>query len=155
MDSTPASTPGSTPASAPPLKTLLAYRLLGWRLGPDHQEWTYRDITGRWYLLKQGVPLLAAVGGLLAVVFAATGSAPERVLTPVLAVLVLLVFLRKVVVERALRQQGLTSNGDVDPVAASWFVDEEQRRKRSVAGAVMTLLLVVVGLFVIGLGPTG
>ena len=147
------STADGSSASAPPLPTLLAYRLLGWRLGPDHQAWTYRDITGRWYLAKQGVPLLAAVGGLLAVVFAATGSDPQRVVTPVLAVLVLLVFLRKVVVERALRQQGLDLNGDVDPAAASWFADAEQRRKRSVAGAVTTVLLVVVGLVVVGAGP--
>ena len=141
--------------AAPDLKLLLAYRLLGWRLGPAHQEWTYRDITGRWYLLKQGVPLLVAVGGLLAVVFGATGSDPQRVVTPVLAVLVLLVFLRRIVVERALRQQGLTMEGDVDPAAQTWFADDEERRKRSVAGAVATVLLVVVGLLVIGLGPTG
>ena len=140
---------------APDLTLLLAYRLLGWRLGPDHQEWTYRDITGRWYLLKQGVPLLAAVGGLLAVVFAATGSSPQRVVTPVLAVLVLLVFLRRVVIERALRQQGLTFDGEVDPAAKGWFADDEQRRKRSVAGAVTTVLLIVGGLVIIGLGPTG
>ncbi len=141
--------------TAPALPTLLAYRLLGWRLGPAHREWTYRDITGRWYLAKQAVPLLVAVGGLLALVFAATGSDPQRVVTPVLAVLVLLVFLRRVVVERALRQQGLTFDGDVDPAAKAWFDDDEQRRKRSVAGAVTTLLLVVGGLLVIGLGPTG
>ena len=141
--------------TAPPLPTLLAYRLLGWRLGPEHREWTHADITGRWYLLKQAVPLLLAVGGLLAVVFAATGSDPQRVVTPVLAVLVLLIFLRKVVVERALRQQGLTVKGEVDPAAASWFDDDELRRRRSVAGAVTTVLLVVVGLLVIGLGPTG
>ena len=140
---------------APPLPTLLAYRLLGWRLGPEHRAWTHADITGRWYLLKQGVPLLAAVGGLLAAVFALTGSQPQRVVTPVLAVVVLLVFLRKVVVERALRQQGLMHGGEVDPAASSWFDDEEQRRKRSVAGAVTTVLLVVVGLLVIGLGPRG
>lgn len=140
---------------APPLPTLLAYRLLGWRLGPEHRAWTHADITGRWYLLKQGAPLLVAVGGLLALVFAATGSEPQRVVTPVLAVLVLLVFLRKVVVERALRQQGLTLDGAVDPSAASWFDDEEQRHRRSVAGAVTTVLLVAVGLLVIGLGPTG
>lgn len=141
--------------SAPPLPTLLAYRLLGWRLGPAHQQWTYADITGRWYLAKQAVPLLLAVGGLLALVFAATGSDPQRVVTPVLAVLVLLVFLRTVVVERALRQQGLTLSGDVDPAAKEWFADDELRRKRSVAGATTTVLLVVAGLLVIGLGPAG
>lgn len=141
--------------TAPPLPTLLAYRLLGWRLGPAHREWTYADITGRWYLAKQALPLLGVVGLLLAVVFAATGSDPQRVVTPVLAVLVLLVFLRTVVVERALHQQGLAANGDVDPAAEAWFADDRLRRKRSVAGAVTTVLLVVVGLLVIGLGPAG
>ena len=87
--------------------------------------------------------------------FALTGSDPQRVLTPVLAVLVLLVFLRNVVVERALRQQGLTLDGEVDPAAQAWFDDPEQRRRRSVAGATTTLLLVAAGLLVIGLGPTG
>ncbi len=72
-----------------------------------------------------------------------------------LAVLVLLVFLRTVVVERALRQQGLTLDGGVDPAASTWFDDPDLRRKRSVAGAVTTVLLVVAGLLVIGLGPTG
>ncbi|MCW2608191.1 MAG: hypothetical protein JWO60_2884 [Frankiales bacterium] len=141
--------------SAPPLPTLLAYRLLGWRLGPEHQAWTHADITGRWYLVKQGLPLLVALGALLAVVFAATGSDPQRVVAPMLAVLVLLVFLRNTVVERALRQQGLTLDGEVDTAATSWFADDEARRKRSLSGAVATVLLVLVGLLVIGLGPTG
>jgi hypothetical protein len=89
--------------SAPPLPTLLAYRLLGWRLGPEHQAWTHADITGRWYLVKQG----------------------------------------------------LTLDGEVDTAATSWFADDEARRKRSLSGAVATVLLVLVGLLVIGLGPTG
>ena len=139
----------------PPLPTLLAYRLLGWKLGPEHQEWVHRDITGRWYLVKQGLPLLGVVGGLLAVVFALTGSDPQRVLTPVLAVLVLLVFLRSVVVQRALDAQGLTRDGDVAPAARSWFADDALRRRRSVAGAVTTVLLLGVGLVVIGTGPAG
>ncbi|MCW2777118.1 MAG: hypothetical protein JWN17_843 [Frankiales bacterium] len=141
--------------TAPDLRLLLAYRLLGWRLGPAHQQWTYRDITSRWYLAKQGLPLLGTLGVLLAVVFAATGSDPQRVVVPVLAVLVLLVFLRNVVIERALRQQGLDLDGEVAPEAVSWFDDEEQRRKRSVAGAVTTALLVVGGILVLSLGPAG
>lgn len=143
------------PSRAPGWSLLLAYRLLGWRLGPEHRTWTYRDITGRWYLARQGLPLLVVVGGALAVVFALTGSSPQRVLTPVLAVLVLLVFLKSMVVQRALHQQGLTLDGDVAPEAEAWFDDPEQRRRRSVAGAVMTVVLVLGGLLVIGLGPSG
>lgn len=140
---------------APDLPLLVAYRLLGWRLGPEHRTWTFRDITGRWYLLRQGLPLLAVVGGALALVFTLTGSDPQRVVAPVLAVTVLLVFLRSTVVQRALNLQGLTLDGEVDPAAQPWFDDPELRRRRSMTGAVTTVLLVMVGLLVLGLGPTG
>jgi hypothetical protein len=141
------------PVSPPDWTLLLAYRLLGWRLGPEHRAWTYRDITGRGYLLRQGLPLLAAVGSGLALVLALAGSDPRRVLPPVLGVLLLLALLRRSVVERALRQQGLTPDGEVDPGARAWFDDAQERRRRSVASATTTAVLVLGGLLVLGLGP--
>jgi hypothetical protein len=132
---------------------LLAYRLLGWRLGPEHRAWTHRDITGRGYLLRQALPLLVAVGGALALVLGLDGADPRRVLPPVLGVLLLLALLRRSVVERALRQQGLAADGQVDPRAAGWFDDPHERRRRSVASAATTVVLVLGGLLVLGLGP--
>lgn len=137
---------------SPDLRLLLAYRLLGWRLGPDYREWTYRDITGQGYLLRQGLPLLVVFGTLLGGLLVASGTPVAQAVVPVIGVLVVLVLLRRTVVERALRQQGLDRDGAVDPAAQDWYDDPEQRRRRSLAGATATLLLVVAALVLLGRG---
>jgi hypothetical protein len=130
----------------PPLLLLVAYRLFGWRLGPTYRTWTYADITGRGYTLRQAVPVGLVVGGLLAAVFAATGSDPRRAIPPIVGVLVLAFFLRKALRERALRQQGLSPTGEAD---ALWFNDDGERSKRNLNSAVLTSTLVVAGVILL------
>jgi hypothetical protein len=126
----------------PPLPLLVAYRLFAWRLGPAYQQWTYDDITRRGYTLRQAVPVGVVVGALLAAVFAATGSDPRRAIPPIAGVLVLAFFLRKALRERALRQQGLSPEGEAD---ADWFANDEERNRRNLNGSVLTAALVVAG----------
>ena len=38
----------------PPPLVVLAYRFLGWRVGPAHREWVHDDITRRGWLVRQG-----------------------------------------------------------------------------------------------------
>jgi hypothetical protein len=131
---------------SPPLPLLLAYRLFGWRLGPDYQEWTYDDITRRGYTFRQSLPVGLALGVLLALVFTATGSNPARAVIPLIGVLVLAFFLRKNLGDRALQQQGLTPTGDV---AADWFADDDERRRRNLIGTATTAGLVLAGLTIL------
>lgn len=133
--------------TAPPLLLHVAYRLFAWRLGPTYQAWTYGDITRRGYTLRQAVPVGLVVGALLATVFGLSGSDPRRAIPPIVGVLVLAFFLRKSLRERALRQQGLSPEGEA---AASWFGDDAERNKRNINGAVLTSALVVAGLVLLG-----
>ena len=132
----------------PPLLLLVAYRLFAWRLGPAYQQWTYDDITRSGYTLRQAVPVGLAVGALMAAVFAAAGHDPTRAVAPVVGVIVLAFFLRRALRERALRQQGLTADGDAD---ATWFADDAARGRRNVAASVTTVLLVVSGVVLLSL----
>jgi hypothetical protein len=125
---------------------MLAYRLFGWRLGPDYQEWTYDDITRRGYTFRQSLPVGLALGVLIALVFTITGAHPARAVIPLIGVLVLSYFLRKTLAERALRQQGLSETGEVD---ADWFADDDERRRRNLAGAATTTVLVLAGLTIL------
>jgi hypothetical protein len=131
----------------PPPLLLVAYRLFAWRLGPAYKDWTYADITRSGYTLRQAVPVAVAVGGLLAAVFAVVGSDPRRAIPPILGVLVLAFFLRKNLRERALKQQGLTPEGEAE---AAWFDDDAERNKRNVNGAILTTALVVAGVILLG-----
>jgi hypothetical protein len=124
----------------------VAYRLFAWRLGPTYQAWTYDDITRRGYTFRQAVPVGVVVGGLIAAVFAATGSDPRRIIPAMVGVLVLAFFLRKALRERALRQQGLSPTGEAE---AAWFDDDAERNKRNVNGAVLTTTLVVAGVILL------
>ena len=139
--------------STPPLLEQFAYRLVGWRLGPAHREWVYADIRSALWPLRQSVVVAPAVCLPLAVVFAATGASPSRLAFPVLGVLVLFVFLRKALVDRALRQQGLTANGELDPAAAAWYDNDNARHRRNVGAAVTTVGLVAAAVLMIALNP--
>jgi hypothetical protein len=133
----------------PPLPLLVAYRLVGWRLGPEYRAWTYDDITRRGWELRQVVPVGLLLGALLALLYQLSGANPQRAITPLAGVLVLTVFLRRALRERALRQQGLDLQGEPD---APWFDDEAARHKRNVNGALTTLALVVAGSLLLGGG---
>ena len=137
----------------PPLPELLAYRLVGWRLGPAHREWVVTDIRSRAWPLRQSVVVAPAVCLPLAIVFAATGASPTRLAFPLLGVLVLFVFLRKALADRALRQQGLTSSGEPDPGAALWYDDDAARHRRNLGAAVTTVGLVGAAVLMIALNP--
>ena len=121
----------------------MAYRLFAWRLGPAYQAWTYADITRAGYTFRQALPVGVVVGAGLAAVFAATGSDPRRAIAPIVGVLVLAFLLRKALRERALRQQGLSAEGEAE---ASWYADDDERTKRNLSSAVVTTGLVVAGL---------
>jgi len=135
--------------TSPPALLLVAYRLFAWRLGPLYRQWTYDDITGRGYTLRQAVPVGIVVGGLLAAGFAASGSDPRRAVAPIVGVVALAFFLRKALRERALRQQGLSPTGEGE---ASWFDDDGERHKRNVTGAILTATLVVAGVILLAVG---
>ncbi|MCU1592038.1 MAG: hypothetical protein JWP11_3294 [Frankiales bacterium] len=133
---------------SPPLVLLVAYRLFGWRLGPAYQAWTYDDITRRGYTLRQAVPVGLVVGGLLAAVFAIRDADPRRAIAPVVGVVVLAYFLRRALRERALRQQGLSPDGEAD---ANWFGDEAGRRSRNISGSILTTALVLAGVVLLAI----
>ena len=127
---------------------LLAYRLLGWRLGPAHREWVHADVTGPGWLVRQGAPVLLALLVVGAVINTAVDSKGDR-LVPLLVVLAGIgLFLRTSLKERALRQQGLDAAGE--PVA-DWYHDDAARRQRNLLGAVSTVVLTVAGLTILAL----
>lgn len=126
----------------PPPLLLAAYRLLGWRLGPSHQAWVYADLTRPGFTLRSATPAAVAFGAVLAAAFAVTGSDPWRALPPAAALVLLAFLLRGSLQARALRQQGLSPDGQA---AASWFADDPGRRRRNAIGAVTTVLLVGAG----------
>ncbi|HUR15184.1 MAG TPA: DUF5313 family protein [Mycobacteriales bacterium] len=125
---------------------VLAYRLLGWRLGPSYREWVHDDLTRRGWLLRQGAPVLLALLVVGVVVNTAVDSNGDR-LVPLLVVLTGVgLFLRSSLRERALRQQGIDASGQ--PVA-DWYDDDRARRQRNVIGAVSTVVLTVAGLTIL------
>jgi hypothetical protein len=125
----------------PPLEVLL-YRLVGWRLGPEHREWVFSDLTRRRWVWRQARVVVPVFAGALTVVFTATGSSPARLAFPVLAICVLFVALRNPLMLRALKQQGLTLDGEPDP-KATWYADDEARHRQNVSGAVTIGLVFV------------
>ena len=132
----------------PPLSLVLAYRLLGWRLGPAYREWVHDDLTRRGWLVRQGAPVLLALLLLGVLVDAVVGSTGDR-LVPLLVVLAGVgLFLRASLNERALRQQGIDAAGNP---AAPWYADDRARRQRNVVGAVSTVVLTVAGLTILAL----
>lgn len=127
---------------------MLAYRLLGWRVGPAYREWVHDDITRRGWLLRQGLPVITALLAVGSVLTAAVGGDGGRLL----ALLVVLsgagAFLRHSLQQRALRQQGLDAAGNP---AYPWYDDPAALRRRNVLSAVSTVVLVVAGLLLLAL----
>jgi hypothetical protein len=128
--------------------TLLAYRFLGWRVGPDHREWVHDDITRRGWVLRQGAPVLAVVLLLGGLITAALDASSDRIVSLVVVLAGVGLFLRRTLQERALRQQGLDASGN--PVA-DWYGDDRARLQRNVLSAVSTTTLVVGGLVILAL----
>ncbi len=127
---------------------VLAYRLLGWRLGPAYREWVHDDLTRDGWVVRQGAPVLAVllvVGGTITTIVNGTG---ERLLSLLVVVTGGGLFLRSTLRERALRQQGI--DAAANPVA-SWYDDEKGRRRRNVVSAVSTVVLTVAGLAILAL----
>jgi hypothetical protein len=120
----------------PTTQQVLLYRLFGWRLGPEHREWVYADLKSKRWVGRQLRVVLPAFAIPLVLVFVATGSSPTRMAFPVFAIAVLYVALRNALMVRALRQQGLTLDGEPDPKAAGWYADDAARHRFNVSGAV-------------------
>ena len=130
---------------------MLAYRLLGWRLGPAYREWVHDDLTRRGWLVRQGAPVLLALLVVGSVIDIAVGSTGDR-LVPLLVVLTGVgLFLRTSIHERALRQQGIDAAGN--PVAP-WYDDERARRQRNLVGGLSTVVLVLAGLTILATRST-
>lgn len=133
----------------PPVAVLLAYRFVGWRVGPDHRDWVLRDITGRGWLVRQGAPALSVLLIVGALATAAVGGDTGRLLALIAVLTGAGAFLRNSLRDRALRQQGLDASGTVLPMAVSWYADEAARRRRNLVSAVGTTVVTVGALFVL------
>ena len=127
---------------------MLAYRFLGWRVGPAHREWVHDDITRSGWLVRQGTPVIAVLLGLGGTITALVGGSGNRLLALRVVLTGVGLFLRSSLQERALRQQGLDAAGNP---AASWYDDDAARLQRNVISAVSTVVLVVAGLWILAL----
>jgi hypothetical protein len=132
----------------PPPHVLLAYRFLGWRVGPSYADWVHDDITRRGWLLRQGTPALAAVLLVGGGVNAALDADPSRLLRVLVILAVAGLALRRTLRQRALMQQGLNEDGGVLP-EAKWYLDDRRRVQRNLLSAFGTVVLVVGGLTVL------
>ncbi|MCW2499197.1 MAG: hypothetical protein JWN87_873 [Frankiales bacterium] len=129
----------------PPPLALLAYRFVGWRLGPDHAHWVRDDVARRGWLVRQGVPVLAAVLAVGGGLTAAVGGDQGRIVQVVAIVAAISLFFRSSLRERALRQQGIDAAGT--PLAeATWYADDAARRRRNLLATTSTVVMVVGGL---------
>lgn len=133
----------------PPVAVLLAYRFVGWRVGPDHRDWVLRDITSRGWLVRQGAPALSVLLVVGAVATAVVGGDSGRLLALIAVLAGAGAFLRNSLRDRALRQQGLDPTGTVLPLALPWYDDEAARRRRNLLGAIGTTVTTVGALFVV------
>jgi hypothetical protein len=134
----------------PPPGLLLAYRFLGWRLGPAYRDWVLDDILRPGWLVRQGAPALASVLLLGGVLFAALDADPSKLYALIFIATAGALFLRQSLRERALRQQGIDVSGTRLP-DAGWYDDDRARRRKNLIGAVGTVVLAVGGLVVLAL----
>ncbi len=132
----------------PPTGLLLAYRLLGWRVGPAYAEWVHEDLTRRGWALRQGLPVVAGVLVAGTAVFLAVGADLSRLYALVFVLAAGGLFLRGTMRDRALRLQGLDASGDV-LADANWYNDDSARRRRNLLGAASTVLLVGAALVIL------
>lgn len=132
----------------PPAALLLAYRLLGWRLGPSYRDWVRDDLTRRGWLVRAGLPVLVVVYAVGAALDLALGGDPARLLALLAVLAGGAAFMRHALQERALRQQGLRPDGTAE---ASWYDDPRARRAVNLRGAVATAVLVGVALVLLAL----
>jgi hypothetical protein len=140
--------------SKPPPSVLLAYRLVGWRVGPAHADWVLDDIVRRGWVIRQGLPALAgvmAIGGLLT---GAVGGDANRLVTVVLVLAAAGLVLRNTLRARALRQQGIDASGP-RLAEARWYDDAGARRRRNLGSAALTVVLVVAGLAILAVRSRG
>jgi len=132
----------------PPLRLLLAYRLLGWRLGPSYREWVHADITRPGWLFRQGAPVILAMLVVGSLITGAVGGDGGRLLALLVVLSGVGAFMRHAMQERALRQQGIDAAGNP---TASWYDDSSARLRRNWLGATSTVVLVVAGLLLLAL----
>lgn len=131
---------------SPGLLLVLAYRLLGWRLGPSYADWVRDDLTRPGWLLRQGAPVAAVLLVLAALIGSAAGARGGRLLSLIVVLLAGGLFLRNTLRERSFRQQGLAPSGEPP---AEWFTDEAARRRRNLVSAISTPALVVAGMLIV------
>jgi hypothetical protein len=132
----------------PPPLLILAYRFLGWRLGPAYRDWVLDDVIRKGWLVRQGAPALASVlilGGLL---FAALDADPAKLYALIFIAAAGALFLRQSLRDRALRQQGIDATG---APLAPWYDDDAARVRKNVLGAVGTVVLSIGGLVFLAL----
>jgi hypothetical protein len=127
---------------------VLAYRLLGWRLGPAYREWVHDDLTRPGWLVRQGVPVIAVILALGGTITAIVHGTSDRLLSLLVVLTGVGLFLRRSLLERALRQQGIDAAGNA---SAPWYADDRARGRRNLIGAVSTVVLTVAGLTILAL----
>ena len=132
----------------PPPLLILAYRFLGWRLGPAYRDWVLDDVIRKGWLVRQGAPALASVLILGGVLFAALDADPSKLYALIFIATAGALFLRQSLRDRALRQQGIDATG---VPLASWYDDDAARVRKNVLGAVGTVVLSVGGLVFLAL----
>lgn len=127
---------------------ILAYRFLGWRLGPAYRDWVLDDVIRKGWLVRQGAPALASVLILGGVLFAALDADPSKLYALIFIAAAGALFLRQSLRDRALRQQGIDATGAPQ---APWYDDDAARVRKNVLGAVGTVVLSVGGLVFLAL----
>ncbi len=126
----------------------MAYRLLGWRLGPRWETWARADLTSSGWLVRQLTALVLAFAPPVALLLILVpGAQPARLLAPLVLALVFSLFRRRSLRERALRLQGLTTTGLLP--ATPWWTDDRLRRRTNLVAATGTVVAVVGALAVL------
>ncbi len=127
----------------------LAYRVLGWRLGPEREQWVRADLASPGWVARQLAAVLVAFlpPALAFLLFA--GGDPFRLLFPLVLALLISLFRRQSLRERALRLQGLSPDGVLPGVA--WWSQPRVRLRYNVIGATGTVLGVLGALLLLTL----
>jgi hypothetical protein len=132
----------------PPPHLLLAYRLLGWRVGPAHREWVHDDLTRRGWLVRLAAPVVVALVAVGAAFVAAVGGRANSMLALLAVVAGVALFLRTSLQRLALGRQGIDAAGNP---TATWYDDAAALRRRNLLGAVATVVLALGALLLLAL----